>query len=428
MDIADQRHAEGRDGDAEGGDHLVDEVVGGRDNAGDVLAGGVQLVVDNVGAHRAVGRRDAHFGAVVQQQNRKEQAQQHHVGADRAHINGGAEHDAEHRDHHAHPGPGDGGLLVAVLAAVPRAEDRKHDAGQHREHGHDGAELDVADQDAEHHRRDDGLAVDLLGQLVGHSGQRVQLERPVGREEVEHILEAHVVAAGRDALKVFGLVHRRQADAGDQRQHPGHRHIHKAGQGQHLPGVLVAEHGQDHHGGDQGQRHGEGVVVHRRPDLHGGALAGVVGHDGGQHVARNVKDGVAHDVDHVQDDKQHHALGLAGEPDKQHQHGDAADRKAQQHQDAQLAEPGVQLVDPDRQKRVDDAVKPAGGGQDHAGHRQRDAVALAGHVAHQAHQGIECHCGAALHLGDRNAPGGNAAVLYAVDLALAGFFLTKCHC
>ena len=129
--VADEGNARRGNERGEGGHDLVDQAVGAGDDGRDILAAAIQLEVDNIGHEGGIGGGAGHHKAVAHQ---REQNVEHHRDAemgDRVRTDG-EPGDREEGDDgevcvNAVLRQVDDGLLVAVLAAVPRSNDREDD-------------------------------------------------------------------------------------------------------------------------------------------------------------------------------------------------------------------------------------------------------------------------------------------------------------
>ena len=143
------------------------------------------------------------------------------------------------------------------------------------------------------------------------------------------------------------------------------------------------------------------------PDADGGALGGVVGHDGGDGLGCHVGDGVANDVAHIEQNKDRQTQSFGREAGEHTVEGSRLNEIANHQQNTQLAESGVDPVIHKGQKWVGDRVQNTGAGQDNADER------INAHT-HKAIAGVA-----------DNLPELGAAVLDAVDFAGAEMFF--CH-
>ena len=274
------------------------------------------------------------------------------------------------------PGPGDNALLMTMLAGVARTVGGKKNGGQHTDHAQGGGQTHVPNQDAVEHGADDGRSGSLLGDLIGRGGSNVALKWLVVLQHIQHVtnLQAFVL----DALKVFGLVILRYANA---RQYHANKGNCNAQPGNHIQEFLVeaAAHGRHQLGvHDDVQRHGGQIVQHRLPHTHRRALFGIVGHQGRQGLGRHVDDGVADDIHHVEKQEYRHAVPLAGEEIEHAKQADGLDGPAKQHQGSNLSPAGIHPVVQESQQRIGHRVENAGERQQTAHHQSGDAIADAG--------------------------------------------------
>ena len=217
------------------------------------------------------------------------------------------------------------------------------------------------------------------------------------------------------ALKVFGLVVSGDASADDQGADTGDDQDDGADRAEEVLIKGAAALGQDDGVNQHTHAHGHGVVQCRGPDTDGGTLPGIVGHDSGQGLGGHVGDGVADDVDNVQQGKHRQAQTLGREAGEHSVEGECLNQEAGNHQDAQLAELGVDAVIDKGKQGIGDAVQNTGTGQNNANGSGRDAVADAGGITRHADEGIDAHTDKTVAGIADDLPKLGAAVLYAVN-------------
>ena len=420
--VAQQRHGTGGDDRREGGDELVHQAVGAGNHRRDVAAGTIQLKVNGIGHVGGVGGGDAHVGAVEQQvQDCVDDHGRAAHDTDLGRVNDQEEDHQHHRDGHADIGPGDDTVLAAVFAHILGAEGRKEDGGHHADDRQDGGQAHVADEDTVEQGIDDGLAGHLLGQLIGGVGGNVALQGFVVHQHFDDI--RHFQRLGLfGAQKGFGLIIRGNTQADQDGTHSSHHQSNSTGCGKEGLIVLAAKHGQQHHIHDHRHGHGHQIVEGGGPDADGGTLGGVVGHDGGDGLRCHVGNGVADDVEYIQQGKHRQAHPLGGEAGEHTVEGDRFDEIPGDHQNAQLAEPGVDPIIHKGQQRVGDGVQDAGAGQDNSHGGSGDAIADAGGIAGHANERVHAHTHKAIAGVADDLPEFGAAVLDAVDFAGAEMF------
>ena len=143
---------------------------------------------------------------------------------------------------------------------------------------------------------------DLLGQLIRSIGGNVALQGPVVLQNLNNIRHLQRLRLfGAD--KVLRLVERGNAEADQQGADGGNDQGDIAGGGQKCLVVGAAALGQQHNIQNHGHSHGNHVVEYRGPDADGGTLARIIRHDGGNGLRSHVGDGVADDVNNVQQGK-----------------------------------------------------------------------------------------------------------------------------
>ena len=225
--------------------------------------------------------------------------------------------------------------------------------------------------------------------------------------------------------KSFGLVVRGYAQADQQGAHCGHDQRDGAGSREEGLVVLAAELGQQHYVHHHGHGHGHQIIESGSPDADGGALGGVVGHDGGDGLGCHVGDGVANDVAHIEQNKDRQTQSFGREAGEHTVEGSRLNEIANHQQNTQLAESGVDPVIHKGQKWVGDRVQNTGAGQDNAHCGGCDAVPDTGRIAGHTNQRVNAHTHKAIAGVADNLPELGAAVLDAVDFAGAEMFF--CH-
>ena len=266
-------------------------------------------------------------------------------------------------------------------ARVPGPKGREEDGRDHADHSEHGGQAHIADEDAEQQGVDHSLAAHLLGQLVRGVGGDVALQGLVVGQNIHHVPHLQRLGDPAGAGEVSRLVEFAHADAHQHGAHRAHAQAHPAGGGQKCLIIGAAKHGQQHHVQHYHHDHGDKIIERGAPHAHGGPLLGIVGHDGGDGLGGHVGDGVADDINHVEDREHRPAKALAGHEVEHTQQRDSLDGKAGHHQHPQLAKAGVHPVVHKGQKGIGDAVQNAGAGQDDTQRRRRDTIADAGAVA-----------------------------------------------
>src|SRR5699024_10796985 len=104
------------------------------------------------------------------------------------------------------------------------------------------------------------------------------------------------------------------------------------------------------------------------------------------------------DVDHVHHEEEYDPKAFSGPPDEQQQYREGTNRPPGEHEEAQLAEAEIDLVDEEREQRIDEAVEDASRSEDDGRKRERDTVSGVLQIAHQADEGVEDHRRAVVHL------------------------------
>ena len=413
--VAQQRHSAGSDHSGKRGDELIDQAVGAGDNGGNITPAAVQLKVDGIRHVRGVGGGDAHIGAVLQKA-------QHHIDdhgraahdADLLGVNDNEEHDQNGGDDHADAGEADNALFAAVLADILGTERCKEDGRDHADNSQNRGKTHIANQNTIEKRADDGLTADLLGQLIRSIGGNVALQGLVVLENLDNI--RHLQRLGfLGADKVLRLVERGNTEADQQGADGGNDQGDIAGGGQKCLVVGAAALGQQHNIQNHGHSHGNHVVEYRGPDADGRALARIICHDGGNGLRSHVGDGVADDVNNVQQGKHRQAQPFGREAGEHSVEGECLNQEAGNHQDAQLAELGVDAVIDKGEQGIGDAVQNTGAGQNNADGSGRDAVADAGRITRHADEGIDAHTDKTVAGIADDLPKLSAAVLYAVN-------------
>ncbi len=282
------------------------------------------------------------------------------MGADAAVVDGREEGDCHQRDNDTDPGPGHDGLFGAVLTGVSGPEYGKYDGGCHGDQVEDGGHAHVSDQDTGEHDGDNALGSRNLGDLVGGLGRNIALQGLIVDQDLDHVFDLQLFRRG-SASVVLGPVILGNAN-GDQNHADEAQQHEKFCQSRHKFQIdLSAEPGQHDVVGYDGQYHGDQVVEGRDPDTDGGALSGIIGHDGGQGLGRHVLGRVAQDIDYVKDAVGGKACG-AGKTHPSYavihkQQGRSFQDKAADQQDTELAESGIHLVVDQGQQRVGDRVQ-----------------------------------------------------------------------
>ena len=301
-------------------------------------------------------------------------------------------------------------MLADILGTESGEEDGRH----HADNRQDRAKTYIADDNAAENCVDDGLAADLLSQLVGCVGRNVALQGLVVLENLNNI--GHLQRFGfLGADKVFGFVEGGNAEAYQQGADSGNNQGDIAGSGQKCLIIGAAALGQQDNVEHHGHNHRHQIVECGRPDAEGGALAGVIGHNGGDGLRSHIGDSVADDVDHVQQRERDQPHPLGGEAGEHSVQGERFDQIAGNQQNAQLAELGVDTVIHKGEQRVGDAVQNTGAGQDDANRGGGDAVADAGRIAGHTDERVDAHTDQRVAGVADDLPCFGAAVLYAVN-------------
>ena len=217
------------------------------------------------------------------------------------------------------------------------------------------------------------------------------------------------------ADKVLRLVERGNTEADQQGADGGNDQGDIAGGGQKCLVVGAAALGQQHNIQNHGHSHGNHVVEYRGPDADGRALARIIRHDGGNGLRSHVGDGVADDVNNVQQGKHRQAQPFGREAGEHSVEGERLNQIACNQQNAQLAELGVDAVIDKGKQGIGDAVQNTGAGQNNANGSGRDAVADAGGITRHADEGIDAHTDKTVAGIADDLPKLSAAVLYAVN-------------
>ena len=301
-----------------------------------------------------------------------------------------------------------------MLADILGTERCKEDGRDHADNSQNRGKTHIANQNTIEKRADDGLTADLLGQLIRSIGGNVALQGPVVLENLHNIRHLQRLRLfGAD--KVLRLVERGNTEADQQGADGGNDQGDIAGGGQKCLVVGAAALGQQHNIQNHGHSHGNHVVEYRGPDADGRALARIIRHDGGNGLRSHVGDGVADDVNNVQQGKHRQAQPFGREAGEHSVKGERLDQEAGNHQDAQLAELGVDAVIDKGKQGIGDAVQNTGAGQNNANGSGRDAVADAGGITRHADEGIDAHTDKTVAGIADDLPKLGAAVLYAVN-------------
>ena len=234
-------------------------------------------------------------------------------------------------------------------------------------------------------------------------------------QHIQHI--PHLQAFVLDALKVFGFIILRYADARQYHTDKGNANAHP---GDHVQKFLVkaAAHSRHQFGvHDDVQRHGGQIVQHRLPHTHSGTLLGVVGDQRRQGLGGHVDDGIANDVHHVEQQEYRHAVSFAGEEVEHAQQADGLDSPAQQHQGTNLSPTGIHSVVQEGQQRVGNCVENAGERQQTAHHQCGNAITDAGRIAGQTDQEVDSHTVEGIESNQDDLPQFRFAVLHFIALS-----------
>ena len=221
--------------------------------------------------------------------------------------------------------------------------------------------------------------------------------------------------------KVLGLIESGNAEADQQGADGGNDQGDIAGGSQKCLVVGAAALGQQHNIQNHGHNHGNHVVEYRGPDADGRALARIIRHDGGNGLRSHVGDGVADDVNNVQQGKHRQAQPLGRKTGEHSVEGKRFNQVPGNQQDAQLAEFGVDAVIDKGKQGIGDAVQNTGAGQDNTDGSSRDAVADAGGIARHADERVDAHADKAVAGIADDLPKLGAAVLHAVNFGSSGF-------
>ena len=301
-----------------------------------------------------------------------------------------------------------------MLADILGTERGEEDGGNHADDGQNRAKTYIADDNAAENCVDDGLAADLLSQLVGCVGCNVALQGLVVLEDLDNI--GHLQRFGfLGADKGFGFVEGGNAEADQQGADGGNNQGDIAGSGQKCLIIGAAALGQQDDVEHHGHNHRHQIVECGRPDAEGRALARVIRHNGGNRLRRHIGGGVADDVDHVQQRERDQPHPLGGEAGEHRVEGNGLNQVARDQQHTQLAELGVDAVIHKGQQRVGDAVQNTGAGQDDANRGGGNAVADAGRIAGHTDERVDAHTDQRVAGVADDLPCFGAAVLYAVN-------------
>ena len=301
-------------------------------------------------------------------------------------------------------------MLADILGTESGEEDGRH----HADNRQNRAKTYIADDNAAENCVDDGLAADLLSQLVGCVGRNVALQRLVVLENLNNI--GHLQRFGfLGADKAFGFVEGGNAEAYQQGADGGNNQGDIAGSGQKCLIIGAAALGQQHNIQHHRHNHRHQIVECGRPDAEGGALARVIRHNGGNRLRGHVADSVADDVQDVQQGEHRQPQPLGRKAGEHRVEGGGLNQVARDQQHTQLAELGVDAVIHKGQQRVGDAVQNTGAGQDNANGGGRDAVADAGRIAGHTDERVDAHTDQCVAGVADDLPCFGAAVLYAVN-------------
>ena len=234
---------------------------------------------------------------------------------------------------HADIGPSDDAVFAAVLADILGTERRKEDGGNHADDGQNGGQTHIADQNTVEQRVDDGLAGHLLCQLVRSVGGNVALQGVVVLENLDNV--GHFQRFGLfGADKGFRLIVGRNAQTDQSGADTRGKQRHIAGSGQEGLVVGAAAFGQQHNIENHRHCHRHQIVESGCPYADGRALARIIRHDGGNGLRSHVGDGVADDVDNVQQGKHRQAQTLGREAGEHSVEGERLNQIAGNQQNA----------------------------------------------------------------------------------------------
>ena len=217
------------------------------------------------------------------------------------------------------------------------------------------------------------------------------------------------------ADKGFRLIVGRNAQTDQSGADTRGKQRHIAGSGQEGLVVGAAAFGQQHNIENHRHCHRHQIVEGGCPYADGRALARIIRHDGGNGLRSHVGDGVADDVDNVQQGKHRQAQTLGREAGEHSVEGERLNQIARNQQNAQLAELGVDAVIDKGKQGIGDAVQNTGAGQNNANGSGRDTVADAGGITRHADEGIDAHTDKTVAGIADDLPKLGAAVLYAVN-------------
>ena len=236
-------------------------------------------------------------------------------------------------DGHTDIGPSDDALFAAVLADILGTERRKEDGGNHADDGQNGGQTHIADQNTVEQRVDDGLAGHLLCQLVRSVGGNVALQGSVVLENLDNV--GHFQRFGLfGADKGFRLIVGRNAQTDQNGADTRGKQRHIAGSSQESLVVGAAAFGQQHNVENHRHCHRHQIVEGGCPYADGRALARIIRHDGGDGLRSHVGDGVADDVDNVQQGEYRQPQPLGREAGEHSVQGERLNQIARNQQNA----------------------------------------------------------------------------------------------
>ena len=289
---------------------------------------------------------------------------------------------ATHEDgrDHAAVGGGQKGGLQPHLPGHELVEGQGDQNGGDGHHGRDGRLVGVVSADnAKEAHHNGGVSLHGVGHLVGTSGNDHHLNGPVVLHNVPIITEAQPLSHA--GTEVLGDVLAPQADAG-QNGHDGredhndeplltvHSHVGVSG-----GAVRASVLGHQVVDGQDGEHHAQQGVKHGIEHGEHGALLRVVGHTGLGRLGDAALEGIANDVEHVENDVggEPGSLGnLRNDPEDQARE-DCQNDIAQDQEGPVLTELGAGLVDENADEGVGDAVPHTQQGGDGAGHHYGNA-------------------------------------------------------
>ena len=396
-EAADGEHDTGDHG-CEGGDQLINEAEQGAHQAGDVLAGAIDLVV---GAVRSHGDDDVAGDALEAcvddaQANMEDQEVAPVQGAlsgVRGHGGGVAQQpqgDGQSVDDQTADGADDHGLALAELGSHQRdGQEGDDDAGDGGQSGHVALQ-NGRTGDAGEHCNGDSAGTGRGAQLIGRCRQDQHLDGAVVLQGIPVILQADLDRlAGAKELRT---VLRGDGDDSQQGEDTGTDGGHDPQAVEELGGSIAADilvavcHIRKH----DRQTSEQNGVEHAVEGSEHGALLGVVGHAGLCRLGNDALAGVAQIVDHQDHNVEGEAdclrqlVGDVEQDEAGHSQNDIADDDER----AVLTELAVGLIDHEAHERVGDTVPDA---HDHAqgrGHHHADADPahqVVGSVTHHHH-------------------------------------------